>query len=151
MKAMVLNRVVDLNVEQAPLTWMELPDPVPGPNDILLKVSACGVCRTELDEIEGRTPPSHYPMIPGHQVVGHVAQTGDNARAFACGDRAGIAWIYSACGACAFCADGNENLCPHFQATGRDAAGGYAQFITVREDYAHRIPDRFSDAQAAPL
>jgi propanol-preferring alcohol dehydrogenase len=151
MKAMVLNRLCNLKDNQMPLELMELPVPVPGDGEILLKVSACGVCHTELDEIEGRTPPRQFPMIPGHQVVGRVAAVGSKVSAVKTGDRVGVAWIYAACGICKFCLAGNENLCPAFEATGRDANGGYAQYMTVAESFAYAIPSVFSDIQAAPL
>ena len=151
MKAMVLNRLCDLNDNQTPLALTELPVPVPGDGEILLKVSACGVCHTELDEIEGRTPPRQLPMIPGHQVVGVVAAVGSKVRTIKIGDRVGVAWIYAACGICKFCLAGNENLCPAFEATGRDANGGYAQYMTVADGFAYAIPAVFSDVQAAPL
>ena len=151
MRAMVLNRIVDLAKQRSPLEAMVMPDPVPGPGEILLKVSACGVCHTELDEIEGRTPPARLPMVLGHQVVGRVAETGHGTRRFAVGDRVGIAWIHSACGRCEHCRQDVENLCARFKATGRDAQGGYAELTTVSEDFAYPIPDIFSDVQAAPL
>ena len=130
---------------------MDLPDPVPEEREILVKISACGVCHTDLDEIEGRTPPPHLPIVLGHQVVGTVDNTGRNANKFNIGDRVGVAWIYSVCGRCTYCVEGNENLCKKFKATGRDANGGYAQYMTVLEDFAYRIPDIFTDSQAAPL
>jgi len=151
MKAMVLNRLYNLSENQTPLQLTDLPEPVPGEKEILLKVSACGVCHTELDEIEGRTPPPRFPIILGHQVVGRVVKTGERATAFQIGDKVGVAWIYSACGECRFCRSGNENLCPAFRATGRDAHGGYAEYMAVSEDFAYRIPDLFTDAEAAPL
>jgi len=151
MKAMVLNRICNLDECKAPLELAEVPDPVPGEHEILVRVSACGVCHTELDEIEGRTPPPHLPVVPGHQVVGRVAGAGRGVKSFHNGDRVGVAWIYSACGTCLFCLSGNENLCADFKATGRDANGGYAEYMTVREDFAHRIPEVFSDVEAAPL
>jgi propanol-preferring alcohol dehydrogenase len=151
MKAMVLNKLCSLEENKTPLELANLPDPVPGEKEILVKVSACGVCHTELDEIEGRTPPPRFPVVLGHQVVGRVEETGSKASAFKLGDRVGIGWIYSACGKCKFCLEGNENLCSHFKATGRDADGGYAQYMTVLEDFAYRIPDVFSDLEAAPL
>ncbi len=151
MKAMVLNKLCGLEENQTPLELIELPDPVPAGEEILVKVSACGVCHTELDEIEGRTPPPHLPVVLGHQVVGRVEATGNRANTFRIGDRVGIGWIYSACGTCKFCLAGNENLCHAFKATGRDANGGYAQYMTVPEGFAYRIPDGFSDAEAAPL
>jgi len=151
MKAMVLNKLCGLEENQTPLELMELPDPVPAGEEVLVKVSACGVCHTELDEIEGRTPPPNLPVVLGHQVVGRVEATGNRANTFRIGDRVGIGWIYSACGTCKFCLAGNENLCHAFKATGRDANGGYAQYMTVPEGFAYRIPDGFSDAEAAPL
>ncbi len=151
MKAMVLNKICSLKENKNPLKLMDLPDPVPEEKEILVKVSACGVCHTELDEIEGRTPPPQFPIVMGHQVVGTVDDKGRNANKFNTGDRVGIAWIYSACGRCTYCVEGNENLCKKFKATGRDANGGYAQYMTVLEDFAYRIPDIFTDSQAAPL
>jgi propanol-preferring alcohol dehydrogenase len=151
MKAMVLNAICNLNENKVPLELADLPIPVPHTREILVKVSACGVCHTELDEIEGRTPPPRCPVVLGHQVVGRVEQTGRSASKFNVGDRVGIAWIYSACGKCDFCLEGNENLCLEFRATGRDANGGYAEYMTVSEDFALPIPDLFSDFEAAPL
>ena len=151
MKAMVLQRLCSLEENTTPLTLTDLPEPVPGANEILVKVSACGVCHTELDEIEGRTPPPHLPVVLGHQVVGRVEARGGGADVFKIEDRVGIAWIYSACGDCKWCLAGEENLCPDFRATGRDADGGYAEYMTVPEDFAFRIPDVFSDSEAAPL
>ncbi|MFB0534433.1 MAG: zinc-dependent alcohol dehydrogenase family protein [Anaerolineae bacterium] len=151
MKAMVLNKLGSLEQNRTPLELADLPVPVPGEKEILVKVSACGVCHTELDEIEGRTPPPHLPVVLGHQVVGRVEETGSKASTFEIGDRVGIGWVYSACGKCKFCLEGNENLCKDFKATGRDANGGYAQYMTVLEDFAYRIPDVFSDLEAAPL
>lgn len=150
MKAMVLNQLGRLE-NLTPLVLMDLPEPVPGEKEILVRVSACGVCHTELDEIEGRTPPACLPIVLGHQVVGRVAGRGPGAGAFELGERVGVAWIYSACGQCPFCLAGTENLCRAFKATGRDANGGYAQFMTVGQDFAYRIPDVFSDSEAAPL
>jgi propanol-preferring alcohol dehydrogenase len=151
MKAMVLNKLASLEQNKTPLELTTLPDPLPGENEILIRVAVCGVCHTELDEIEGRTPPPRLPVVLGHQVVGRVERTGPQARLFRPGDRVGIAWIYSADGTCQFCRAGNENLCEAFRATGRDANGGYAEYMTVAEDFAYRIPDVFSDAEAAPL
>jgi propanol-preferring alcohol dehydrogenase len=151
MRAMILERLCSLDESQAPLVPADLPVPVPGPGEILVRVAACGVCHTELDEIEGRTPPPHLPVVPGHQVVGRVEGGGPGAKVFEAGDRVGIAWIFSACGRCEHCLAGDENLCPEFRATGRDAHGGYAEFLTIPERFAYRIPDVFSDAEAAPL
>jgi propanol-preferring alcohol dehydrogenase len=151
MKAMVLSEIGRFDVDKAHLKLVELPVPVPAEGEVLVKVSACGVCHTELDEIEGRTPPPHLPVIPGHQVVGRVEAAGGGAHTFKIGDRVGIAWIFSACGTCKFCLAGNENLCQSFKATGRDANGGYAEYMTVPEASAYRIPPDIGDAEAAPL
>ena len=151
MKAMVLKKIWSFKENKNPLELVNLPDPLPEEKEILVKVSACGVCHTELDEIEGRTPPPRFPVVPGHEVVGRVEKTGSRANKFKIGERVGIAWIYSACGRCEFCLKGNENLCSNFRATGRDANGGYAQYTVVLEDFAYKIPDLFSDSQAAPL
>jgi propanol-preferring alcohol dehydrogenase len=151
MKAMVLDRICNLAEEREPLRLTEVPVPVPAEDGILVKVSACGVCHTELDEIEGRTPPSLLPVIPGHQIVGTVEALGKSAGRFRLGDRVGIAWIHSACGTCRFCIDSRENLCADFAATGRDANGGYAEYTTVSENFAYRIPNIFTDMEAAPL
>jgi len=151
MKAMVLNEICSLRENKRPLKMVDLPIPVPGENEILVKVSACGVCHTELDEIEGRTPPPEFPVVLGHQVVGKVEKVGGKVRKHKIGDRVGIAWIFSACRKCSFCLEGNENLCEDFKATGRDANGGYAEYTTVPEDFAHKIPSSFSAVEAAPL
>ncbi len=151
MKAMVLKGIVDLRENRKPLVMEDLPIPEPKEKEILIKVSACGVCHTELDEIEGRTPPPRFPIILGHQVVGRVERLGKGASRFKEGERVGVGWIYWACGKCEYCKKGNENLCPQFKATGRDADGGYAEYMVVHEDFACKIPDVFSDTEAAPL
>ncbi|MBS1257649.1 MAG: putative alcohol dehydrogenase AdhA [Candidatus Scalindua arabica] len=150
MKAMILKKIGSFSENKAPLELANMPDPVPGETEILVRVSTCGVCHTELDEIEGRTPPN-LPVIPGHQVIGRVEQTGRKASSFNIGDRVGIGWIHSSCGKCRFCMEGKENLCNEFHATGRDVNGGYAQYMTVPESFAFNIPDLFSDSEAAPL
>ncbi len=151
MKAMVLKHITSLAENRSPLELVDMPIPDPNNHEILLKVSVCGVCHTELDEIEGRTPPSQFPIIPGHQVVGRVEKRGAEASRWKTGDRVGIAWIHSACGVCDFCRSGMENLCDDFKATGRDAHGGYAKYTTVHEKFAYPIPESLSDAEAAPL
>ncbi|MCP4682995.1 MAG: zinc-dependent alcohol dehydrogenase family protein [Desulfobacterales bacterium] len=151
MKAMILNETCMIEENQSPLQMAGLPIPVPGKNEILLKILACGVCHTELDEIEGRTPPPRFPVVLGHQIIGRVEEAGNSAKKFQTGDRVGIGWIHSCCGKCKFCVEGNENLCNSFQATGRDAHGGYAEYTSVSEDFAYKIPDLFSDSEAAPL
>lgn len=151
MRAMILSRLGSLDENPEPLALAELPVPEPGEGEIRIKVAACGVCHTELDEIEGRTPPPRLPVVLGHQVVGRVDALGAGVAAIREGDRVGVPWIFSACGRCKYCREGNENLCPWFAATGRDADGGYAELMTVRAAFALPIPDHFSDVQAAPL
>jgi propanol-preferring alcohol dehydrogenase len=149
MKAMVLERVS--SVEEKPLKLLHLPRPVPGEGEVLVKVSTCGVCHTELDEIEGRVSPSRFPMILGHEIVGRVESLGSAAKKFTRGDRVGIAWINWACGRCSFCLKEEENLCDTAGWTGKDAPGGYAEYTVVPEDFAYPIPQEFTDAKAAPL
>jgi len=151
MKAMVLKEICDLAENRNPLDLVDWPDPVPGEREILLRVSACGVCHTELDEIEGRTAPPRLPVVLGHQVVGRVIERGPRAEKFELGDMVGVGWFYSSCGRCPFCLKGEDNLCEDFKAAGRDVNGGYAQYMTVPEDSVFKIPDVFSAVQAAPL
>ncbi|MDR4503420.1 MAG: zinc-dependent alcohol dehydrogenase family protein [Candidatus Scalindua sp.] len=151
MKAMILKKTGSFSENKDPLELVILPEPVPLENEILIRVSACGVCHTELDEIEGRISPPGLPVILGHQVVGTIAQTGRKVSNFKNGERVGVGWFYSSCERCRFCLEGNENLCQKIQATGRDVNGGYAQYMTVPERSAFHIPDLFSDSEAAPL
>ncbi|MBS0001090.1 MAG: zinc-dependent alcohol dehydrogenase family protein [Cyclobacteriaceae bacterium] len=151
MKAMQLNRIVDLSENHKPLTSVQLPEPKIIDGEVLIKVTACGVCHTELDEIEGRTPPPSFPVIPGHQVVGYIVGTAPGESAYKINDRVGVGWIYSACGKCAYCLQGLENLCPEFKATGRDENGGYAEYMKADAKFIYRIPDFYSDAEASPL
>jgi propanol-preferring alcohol dehydrogenase len=151
MKAMVLNKICSLKDTREPLELVQMPVPIPKTGEVLVKIAFCGVCHTELDEIEGRTPPPQFPVVLGHQVVGRVHETGPDTQKFDIGDRVGIAWIFSACGRCHFCQQGSENLCSQFRATGRDADGGYAQYMTIPEGFAYKIPEVFTDSQAAPL
>jgi propanol-preferring alcohol dehydrogenase len=151
MRAMILNKICRLNETRTPLQPADLPIPEPGTGEILIRVGACGVCHTELDEIEGRMPPPHLPVVLGHQAVGRVVRFGAQAPRFCLEDRVGVAWIYHADQTCHFCRAGLENLCPEFRATGRDVNGGYAEYMIVHQDFAHPIPDFFSDSQAAPL
>ena len=148
MKAQVLKEISP--VENRPLELVDMPVPQPTSKEILVRISACGVCHTELDEIEGRLQPK-LPIVLGHEVVGKVESLGSGVTKFKVGDRVGIAWIYSACGKCHFCKEGNENLCYQFQGTGCQVNGGYAEYTVVSEDFAYPIPDRFTDSQAAPL
>lgn len=151
MKAMVLRKLSKVAEGTTPLEAADLPDPRPGKGEILIRVTTCGVCHTELDEIEGRTPPPRLPVVPGHQVVGRVAAHGEDASLHRLGDRVGVGWIYSSCGHCEYCLRGEENLCAEFRATGRDANGGYAEYMVVPEAYATPIPKSFADLEAAPL
>ncbi len=151
MKAMVLPAICNLAENPTPLKLQDIPMPQPGKGEILVKISACGVCHTELDEIEGRTPPPSLPIVLGHQAVGKVEKIGPECGDFSLGDRVGIAWIYSACGQCQLCREGKENLCSQFTATGRDVNGGYSQYMKVKEKFAYPIPPFFSNSEAAPL
>jgi alcohol dehydrogenase, propanol-preferring len=151
MKAMRLHAITDMTVNDEPLVMEELPIPVPKEDEVLLKISACGVCHTELDEIEGRTPPPVFPVTPGHQVIGRIEERGADAKKYHINDRVGVAWIFSSCGKCRYCLSGNENLCTEYTATGRDADGGYAEYMVVKENFVHPVPAVFSDEEAAPL
>jgi alcohol dehydrogenase, propanol-preferring len=148
---MILENIKDLTKEKNPLKFVQQEITRLKENEILIKISACGVCHTELDEIEGRTPPLFFPIIPGHQVVGRIVETGIKTSLLKTGDRVGVAWINSSCGKCKYCLEGNENLCSQFKATGRDVNGGYAEYAKINENFAFRIPDVFSDSEAAPL
>lgn len=141
----------DLPLKKEPLEMVRMPDPVPRAGQILVKVSTCGICHTELDEIEGRLVPPRLPVVPGHEIVGRVQSLGPNVTRFRQGERVGIAWINSSCGRCKFCRRGDENLCDRFQGTGLDADGGYAEYTVVSENFAYPIPESFSDSRAAPL
>lgn len=151
MKAMVLMGVYDIRKEKHPLTLVEMPVPKPESSEVLLKILACGVCHTEIDEIEGRTPPNEYPRIPGHEVVGEIVETGSGVTDRQVGARVGVGWFYSSCGRCSYCLEGDENLCSEFKATGRDADGGYAEYMSVPVDSTFPIPDNISNVEAAPL
>ncbi len=164
MKAMILSEICNIKVpgrtppagtlisKEEPLQLIDLPVPVPGPKDILIKISACGVCRTELDQIEGRIVPPKLPIILGHQPVGVIASLGSRAKKFNIGERVGAAWIFSACGQCEFCRGGAENLCDQFQGTGCHANGGYAEYMVISEDFAYKIPEELTYAvKIAPL
>ncbi|MEN2983424.1 MAG: zinc-dependent alcohol dehydrogenase family protein [Dictyoglomaceae bacterium] len=151
MRAMLLKKTCDLSLCKEPLTMEEVSVPTPKENEILVKISACGVCRTDLDIIEGRTPPSKFPLILGHQIVGRVIEKGSKVKKFEIGERVGIGWINSSCGKCKFCLLGKENLCDSFKATGRDVDGGYAEYTLISEDYAFRLPDNYTDEESALL
>jgi propanol-preferring alcohol dehydrogenase len=143
-------KAVLLEKPNQPLKLVDLPKPSPKEGEILIKVSVCGACHTDLDEFEGRLA-TKLPVVPGHQVVGTVAELGKSVTKHKIGDRVGVTWLYSACGQCRFCKTGNENLCETAKWTGKDADGGYAEYMVIGEDCAYPIPERFSDSQAAPL
>lgn len=145
MRAMTLAEMAPMCEQNAPLSLVNMPIPVPGEDEVLLKVLTCGVCHTELDEIEGRAPPAFFPIVPGHQVIGTVAEVGANAGRVRQGDRVGVGWIFHSCGG------KTENLSEDFRATGKDANGGYAEYMVAPADYVYPIPDVFSDTEAAPL
>jgi propanol-preferring alcohol dehydrogenase len=149
MRAIILPRTAP--IEDKPLQDVDVPVPAPKDNEVLVKVSACGLCHTDLDEIEGRLQPSFLPIILGHQVVGTIGGKGKGVSRRQVGERVGVTWLYSNCGRCRFCRTGRENLCESARWTGKDANGGYAEYMVVGEDWAHPIPTAFSDVQAAPL
>ena len=149
MKAMVLEAHGDIS--SAPLRLQDRPAPRPGPGEILLRVKCCGVCHTDLHIVEGELSGIELPRVPGHQIVGTVEASGPKADRFVSGRRVGVPWLYSTCGRCRYCAEAKENLCPAARFTGRDVDGGYAEFVTIHEDYAYDLPDTFSDLAAAPL
>ncbi|MFQ5747370.1 MAG: zinc-dependent alcohol dehydrogenase family protein [Gemmatimonadota bacterium] len=149
MKAMVLERIAPIH--DRPLALRELPDPRPAPNELLVRVTACGVCRTDLHVIEGDLPSPRLPRVPGHQIVGVVRETGQACRTFAPGDRVGIAWLRGTCGECDACRAGRENLCAASRYTGYHADGGYAELALVPETFAYPMPAGFGDVLAAPL
>ncbi len=168
MKAMVLESLAEVRTHPTPLSLRSLEEPILSAGEVLLRVTRCGVCHTELDEIEGRTPPARLPVVLGHQVVGTVEKSSDDfshsstktttsaladgaREVMTMGTRVGVAWIASACGHCEYCLSGRENLCVEFKATGRDIDGGYAQYMKVRADFVHPIPDSISDSEVAPL
>lgn len=151
MKAMVIETIGRIGDAGALLKPVNMPKPACGPADVLIRVSVCGVCHTELDEIEGRAEPPRLPVVPGHQVVGRIEAVGREVQGPKPGDRVGVAWIFSACGHCAYCTSGRENLCAEFCATGRDIDGGYAEYMRAPAAFVHPVPDGLDDVAAAPL
>jgi len=144
-RAMILRSMMTLDENSSPLSLVDIPQPQATDNEILVRVSVCGVCHTELDVIEGRAPPPRLPVVPGHQIIGRVAAVGGGCKRFREGERVGVGWIHSSSGAV------DENISESFMATGRDVNGGYAEFMTVPETYAYPIPEVFTDKEAAPL
>lgn len=138
-------------VETSPLKLRDTPDPIPASHQLRVRVRTCAVCHTDLHIAEAELPLPKLPIVPGHQIVGIVEALGPNAARFQMGDRVGIPWLYSTDGTCSHCVRGDENLCDHGQFTGYHADGGYAEFCVVDQDFAHHIPNTFSDEHAAPL
>ena len=149
MKAMVLDRPAD--VRTSPLVLRERARPAPGPDEALVRITVCGVCRTDLNVVEGELPAIPTPIVPGHEIVGIVEQTGRDVRSLKEGDRVGIAWLRGTCGRCAFCRSGRENLCAQARFTGYHEDGGYAEYALVPAAFAYPIPPAFADEEAAPL
>ncbi len=138
-------------IETNPLKYVDVPDPEPGPGQIRIRVRACGVCHTDLHEVEGELPLPKLPLIPGHQIVGTVDKLGPGTSRFQLGTRVGVPWLYSSCGTCKYCRAGKENLCENAQFTGYHVDGGYAQYHVIHENFAYFLPEGFPDFQAAPL
>lgn len=138
-------------IEQGPLRWVDVDEPVPGDGEVLVQVRACGVCRTDLHVAEGDLPVRREHVVPGHEVVGEVAALGPGTERFEVGDRIGVAWLRATCGRCRFCRRGQENLCVEPQFTGWTHDGGYAEAVVVPEAFAHRLPDELDDVHVAPL
>lgn len=138
-------------IEKNPLEFAEIPTPAPRGDEILVRVSACGVCRTDLHVVEGELAPRKSPVIPGHQVVGIVEQLGERVTRLKVGARVGVPWLHRTCGACEFCRSGRENLCDAAVFTGWTVDGGYAEYVIAPEAFVYSIPDGFGDLEAAPL
>jgi propanol-preferring alcohol dehydrogenase len=138
-------------IDERPLRVETRPLPSPEPDDVLVAVSACGVCRTDLHIVEGDLPLRRVPIVPGHQVVGRVLRAGSRVTRFTPGERVGLAWLRRTCGVCARCRDGRENLCERAEFTGYDADGGFAEYAVAPEAFVYAIPEPFTDAEAAPL
>jgi alcohol dehydrogenase, propanol-preferring len=145
------NLLKPASVDEHPLVLAERPAPVAREDELLVRVSACGICRTDLHVVEGELPVRLSSVVPGHQIVGRVAAMGSEVEDFAVNDRVGIAWLNRTCGECKYCLTGRENLCEHALFTGWSVNGGYAEYAVVPASFAYRIPDDFEDVQAAPL
>jgi len=144
-------RAMRLERQRRPLATVELPDPHPGPGQVLLSVSACGVCRTDLHIADGELAEPKLPLVPGHQVVGTVIETGEGAERFMPGQRLGVPWLGWTCGECRYCRSGRENLCDRARFTGYDVDGGYAELAVADERFCLPLPEDYSDEQVAPL
>ena len=138
-------------IDGGPLELVERPTPVPAPDELRIRISACGVCRTDLHLAEGDLPPRRPGVVPGHEAVGRVDALGARVEGFTAGDRVGVPWLRSTCGRCRFCSHGAENLCVDPAFTSWDADGGFAEWCTVPAAFAYRLPERFDDEHAAPL
>lgn len=149
MRAMVLPHPDSIAAH--PLVARDVPEPQPKSDEVLIEVSACGICRTDLHVVEGELPPKLPNVVPGHQVVGRVVRAGAEAKIYATGARIGVPWLHRTCGVCEFCTRGRENLCPNTSFTGWTVNGGYAELIVAPEKFVYPIPEQFSDLAAAPL
>ena len=149
MKVWLLNQPAP--VDKRPLVISDIPEPVPGEDELLLRVAACGICRTDLHVVEGELPVHRSPLIPGHQIVGRVAAVGSRVEGFAIGDRVGVAWLNRTCGVCEFCLAGRENLCEEATFTGWTVDGGYAEYAVAPSAFTYHLTEIFDDIQAAPL
>lgn len=145
MQAMILD-AASRNLRPA-----QMPAPVPGENQVLLKITACGVCRTDIHIVDGELPHPKHDLIPGHEIVGVVADKGARVECFSIGQRVGVPWLGHTCGRCDYCKSGRENLCDQAQFTGYTLDGGYAQYAVANQRYCFALPDGYSDAEAAPL
>jgi propanol-preferring alcohol dehydrogenase len=149
MKAWLLHQPA--SVDKRPLVNSDVPEPIPGEDELVLRVAACGICRTDLHVVEGELPVRRSPLIPGHQIVGRVAALGSRVEGFAIGDRVGVAWLNRTCGVCEFCLAGRENLCEQAMFTGWTVDGGYAEYAVAPAAFTYHLPEKFDDIQAAPL
>ncbi|MGQ9619157.1 MAG: zinc-dependent alcohol dehydrogenase family protein [Candidatus Aminicenantia bacterium] len=149
MKGMVLTKN-DL-IENSPLKLKSLDIKEPLEDEVLIRVSACGICHTDLHVIEGELPPRKLPIIPGHQIVGRVEEIGKNVKGLKAGNRVGVAWLYSSCGKCKYCLKEMENLCENPEFTGWTKDGGYAEYVISKESFTYKLPENFNDEECAPL
>lgn len=149
MKAWLLH--APATVETNPLVLSDIPVPVPGEREVLVRVNACGICRTDLHVVEGELPPRKSPVVPGHQVAGVIERLGANAGKYSAGTRVGIPWLHKTCGKCSYCLSGRENLCDAPEFTGYTRDGGFAEYTVAHEDFVYPLPEGFADLQAAPL
>ena len=138
-------------IDGSPVEWLDREPPRPAAGEVRVRVTVCGVCRTDLHLAEGDLAPRRRGVVPGHEIVGRVDALGPGATRFRLGERIGVAWLRSTCGRCQWCRSGRENLCPVARFTGWDVDGGYAEYAVVQEDYAYALPDVFDDEHAAPL